>query len=163
MRKIRRIISMIVATLMLCGSTLTCFAQEQQTSNIATTSISTRGGTENWGEAQKKNVGTFTFKNNNLTPVKTITKSGYLYLHVKYSKADSYDGNVMLTVKIKKSNGTQLTNDTFYSYGKEEMTSWTHVSAGDKIQIFFDASTTTGPSAHYRSANVTYYYTLIAD
>lgn len=161
MKIAKRVITMLLATVIMLTGVLyfPVFATEMDGGN----SVETRAGTENWGRATKQHVGTFTFKNNNLTPVKTITQSGYLYLHVNYSKADSYDGNVMLTVQIRKANGTQLTNDYFYSYGRDEMTAWTHVSAGDQIQIFFDASTATGPSAHYRSANVTYYYTLIPD
>ena len=160
MKATKRLIAMLlVAVIMVAG----VFAVPAFASELEETSIGARAGTENWGSATKQHVGTFTFKNNNLTPVKTITQSGYLYLHVNYSKADSYDGDVMLTVQIRSANGTQLTNDYFYSYGRDEMTAWVHVSAGDQIQIFFDASTTTGPSAHYRSANVTYYYTLIAD
>lgn len=118
-----------------------------------------------WGPANKQKVAgcPFTFTDCNTTPIKHITTSGWLYLHVNFEKADSYAGNIKLTVNIKKSNGEQLTNDVYYTYNVDEQTAWTHVSAGDEIQIFFDASTNGTPSAHYRKAKVTYYYTLLAD
>lgn len=115
--------------------------------------------TTNWGNSNKTHVGTMNVYNNNTTPVKNITKSGTLNLWFKYTKADSYSGNVMLKI-IVYVNGTQKIYYEHYHTGTEELIPTCYVNSGDKVQIFTDVCTSGGQSSHYRSATISYSYAI---
>ena len=131
-------------------------------------------GIEDWGgpEGPEENI---RVTNNNLTPVKTITKSGTLTIHYLtqpckpgYSICDCTDKEpswyppVKATVQIREAYtgrvlATSTTNENNWNASVSA-----YVSAGTKVQIFFDVSTMDGYSAPgpYRKAHFSYYYTL---
>lgn len=137
-----------------------------------TTTIQPRGGTQNWGKTGEVgnypgvHVGTFTCYNNNLTPVKTITESGNLYIWGNAWKADNLAGNVVTKVQIREyPSGKVLKSVDSHSIctcGQEHKfkTPSIYLNAGQKIQIFFDVCSIGTPPGGYRSAKISYYYVL---
>lgn len=109
-------------------------------------------------------VGNFTFTDQNLTPVKTMPSGAQdLYFKILFTKAstDAGIGPVKLTVQIRDENGNVLLNETmidqsgwvgaqYYRY-TTLVTSRISVSPGQKIQIWFDAS-----SVDYLQSNGAY-------
>lgn len=123
-------------------------------------------GEETWGySTQLVPVGYFNFKDTNLTPVKTIDHSGTLIVAISFfQRTDSSSSPVKLTVQVRRAGtSTVLAQGTFYeTVGDGGEVTLRGVQKGDKIQIFFDASTVEGyPKPGYtRSACVNYGYIL---
>lgn len=138
---------------------------------FVTTIPAQAAGTENWGnsEGPEENI---RVTNTNLTPVKTITRSGTLtikYITIPCKPGfcncnDSEPSNyppVRATVQIRTTTGRILATSSTNQLDYNAQVS-VHVNSGDKIQVFFDVSTMPGYSAPgpYRKAHFSYYYTL---
>ena len=122
-------------------------------------------GEETWGyTTQLVPVGYFNFKNTNLTPVKTIDYTGLLTIDISFfQRTDSSSSPVKLTVQVRKAGtSTVLAEDVFYETIGDGGAFSLQVQKGDRIQIFFDASTVEGYTkpGYTRSACVKYVYVL---
>lgn len=131
-------------------------------------------GVENWnyGTGPEENI---RVTNSNLTPVKTITHTGtltieYLTLPCKpgYSHCGCSDSEpfnypaVKATVQIREAyTGRVLATSTTNEMDLNAKVS-AYVTAGTKVQVFFDVSTIDGQPkpGPYRKAHFSYYYTL---
>lgn len=124
--------------------------------------IVTRAGNETWTGSGL--AGNYTFEDYNLTPVKTMGKSGTLLIHGSFYGADGYAdvSPIKLTVQIRSTSGA-VKASTVRVDDRSGVTSFSvsaSVSAGEQIQLYFDASSVANPPGIYRSAHVTYYYDL---
>lgn len=120
-----------------------------------------------FGPGMYQTVGEFTFTDDNWTPIKTIYSAGDIrtfHFNGSFRKADSYNGLVKLTVKVKRvSDGTILWQDTFYPNADGTglwSTAKFQVPEGqetERVQLYFDASTYNAtPPGPYRSLWVAY-------
>ena len=125
-------------------------------------SIVTRAGNETWSGSGFG--GSYTFNNNNLTPVKTMGKSGTLLISGYFYGNDAFASSspIKLTVEIRSTSGAVLGRTTVIDdrSGNVDFAVSANVSAGQKIQLFFDASSIANPPGIYRSAFVAYNYHL---
>lgn len=122
-------------------------------------------GEETWGyTTQLVQAGYFNFKDTNLTPVKTIDHTGTLTVAVSFfQRTDASSSPVKLTVQVRRAGtSTVLAQDVYYETVGDGGAFSLQVQKGDRIQIFFDASTVDGyPKPGYtRSACVNYGYVL---
>lgn len=102
----------------------------------------------------------YTFHDTNLTPYKEIANSGTLVVGGSFYKNDQGSSNIKLTVEIRDySSGRVLARtvveNSNYPYRNDFLVE-APVSAGQKIQLFFDASSVNNPPGFYRSAYVDY-------
>lgn len=102
-------------------------------------------------------IGSFTFQNTNLSPVKTVsgTKLG-LGISFKKAPTDKGIGNVKLTVQIRDANtGAVLVQKTeVANEGGNKMLTIAPIDlgyAGRKIKIWYDASSTGASNGNFRS------------
>lgn len=121
-----------------------------------------RAGTETWTGSGLG--GNYTFNNYNLTPVKTMGKSGTLLIYGSFYGDDGFasSSTIKLTVQIRSTSGA-VKAETIRVDNHSGSTSFTlsaPVYAGEQIQLYFDASSVANPPGIYRSAHVTYYYDL---
>ena len=126
-------------------------------------SVILRAGNETWSGSGFG--GAYTFNNYNLTPVKTMGKSGRLLISGYFYGTDGYASSspIALTVEIRSTSGTVL-GRTYVSdnrSGNVPFAVSASVSAGQKIQLYFDASSIANPPGIYRSAYVYYNYAII--
>ena len=125
-------------------------------------SVILRAGNETWTGSGFG--GAYTFNNYNLTPVKTMGKSGRLLISGYFYGTDGYASSspIALTVEIRSTSGAVLghtyVNDN--RSGNVPFAVSASVSAGQQIQLFFDASSIANPPGIYRSAYVNYDYDL---
>lgn len=151
----RRLLGILLSAVMIftCISPVTAFA----------------AGTETWyknGGYPGTQVGSFNCVNNNLSPVKTIGQSGYLYIWGTAEKSDPYAGNVVTTVEIRSyTTGGTLASTRSYAINPEGTlhyfeTPHIYVTAGQQIRIFFDVSSISNPPGPYRQAYISYAYVL---
>ena len=125
--------------------------------------IVTRAGNETWTGSGL--AGNYTFYNNNLTPVKTMGKSGTLLIYGSFYGDDGYAdvSPIQLTAQIRSTSGA-VKATTVRVDDRSGATSFSiscPVSYGEQIQLFFDASSVANPPGIYRSAHVTYYYAIL--
>ena len=118
-------------------------------------------GNETWYIDHEGNYeATYTFTDNNLTPYKTMGDSAYLVIFGDFKKADYGDSNIKLTVEIRDyPSGNVLDRRVVdnTNYPNTNMFVVTaQVYAGQRIQIFFDASSIDNPPGFYREAWVDY-------
>lgn len=103
----------------------------------------------------------YTITNNNLTPYKVINESGVLVVYGHFWKADSASySNVKLTVEIREYGTNRVLNrvvayNTQYPIGDPFFIE-ANVTAGQKIQLFFDVSSIDNPPGPLRKATVRY-------
>lgn len=121
-----------------------------------------RAGTETWTGSGLG--GNYTFRDSNLTPVKTMGKSGTLLIYGSFYGDDGYAdvSPIKLTAQIRSTSGT-VKSQTIRTDNRSGSTSFSMsatVYAGEQIQLFFDASSVANPPGILRSAHVTYYYDL---
>ena len=125
-------------------------------------SIVTRAGAETWSGSGFG--GAYTFTNNNLTPVKTMGKTGRLLISGYFYGNDGFASShpIKLTVEIRSTSGTVLarTIEIDDRSGNVDFAVAANVTAGQKIQLFFDASSVSTSPGIYRSAYVAYDYSL---
>lgn len=130
-------------------------------------------GIEDWNSSQgpEENIRVY---NNNLTPVKTIKKSGKLtihfitlpckpgYSHCRCGDSEPFNWSpVVGTIQIRNSAGRVLSTSPQCGELQSGTVSY-NVTAGMKIQLFMDVSTKPGYSrpGDYRKAHFSYYYTI---
>ena len=167
----KRILGIVVGVSVFAFSVSPVFAQGQENEEVTPTLKATetadasveRAGTETWYGSGFG--GSYTFTNYNLTPVKTMGKSGTLVISGSFHGADGYANSspIKLTAQIRSTSGVvkastvevdDRSGATFFSVVAS-------VSAGEKIQLYFDASSIANPPGIYRSAYVSYDYAII--
>ena len=165
----KRIFGIVVGVSVFAFSVTPAFAQEQETvdatSAVDTTAenIQPRAGEETW--TGSGHGGSYTFTNYNLTPVKTMGQSGTLIISGSFTGQDGYANSspIKLTAQIRSTSGAvkastvevdDRSGATFFSVVAS-------VRAGERIQLFFDASSIANPPGIYRSAYVSYDYDII--
>lgn len=161
MRKLKRLlVSLVAASALLASTVVPAFAAENAESKAS--SVETRAGNETWTGSGFG--GSYTFNNNNLTPVKTMGKSGTLLISGHFYGNDAFASSspIILTVEIRSTSGAVLGRASFYDNrsGNVPFAVSANVSAGQQIQLFFDASSAANPPGIYRSAHVSYNYSL---
>lgn len=128
----------------------------------STTAFAT--GNETWYLGQQT-VGSFVVTNDNLTPVKTMGDDGKLFVWANFSRADSASyPPIVLTFEIRDyDTGEVLDSVKYYEGETPSRAIGTNVTAGQRIQVYFDVSSQYNPPGPYRQANVTYGYILFQD
>ena len=119
-------------------------------------------GVETWERGYVYNVGGFTFTNTNTTPTKTINGENLsLILGWKKASTDRGIGDVKLTVQILDSTtGNPLTSKLQYYFEDDGSGySWVNLTLsnlnyGQKIKIWFDASSVGSSNGNYRSIEI---------
>ena len=126
-------------------------------------SVILRAGNETWSGSG--HGGSYTFNNYNLTPVKTMGKSGTLLISGYFYGNDGYASSspIRLTVQIRSTSGSILASTEVIDTrnGNIPFSVAANVTAGQQIQLFFDASSIANPPGIYRSAYVYYNYAII--
>lgn len=132
---------------------------------MAITGLSTQAfaaGEETW-YAKWVEEPKITVTNNNLTKIKTMGASGELhvccYFNGRPDREPAGCPPIKVTLQIRDLNGKVLASDT-----KTSATSFqdtidvsTHVTKGQKVQIFFDVSSVSyNPNKNYRVADIYY-------
>ena len=163
-KRIKRLLVGLVATASMLIATVSpaLAADVKETESEVTDSVILRAGNETWTGSGFG--GAYTFTNNNLTPVKTMGKSGRLLISGYFYGTDGFASSspIALTVEIRNTSGAVLgrtyVNDN--RSGNVPFAVSASVSAGQQIQLFFDASSIANPPGIYRSAYVNYDYDL---
>ena len=129
---------------------------------MADIALEPRAGTETWTGSGFG--GSYTFVNYNLTPVKTMGSSGTLVIYGTFYGSDGYSdvSPIKLTAQIRSTSGT-VRAQTIRVDDRSGAVSFSmscSVSKGDKIQLYFDASSIANPPGIYREAFVSYNYNL---
>ncbi|MCI9245685.1 MAG: hypothetical protein HFJ30_00815 [Clostridia bacterium] len=124
-------------------------------------------GNATWSSSNYTYVGEFEMLGNNLTPVKTMGKSGRLMIYTFFS-FKSGTGYVVTQIK-NASTGKVLAENNRYANGHSP-TQWqvdkhgdtveTNVTKGQKVQIFFRILSDTGRFQASRTCFIRYYYSL---
>lgn len=123
-------------------------------------SVQTASANETWKSGKNYNY-SFSFTDDNLTPYKNIGTTGELVVYGYFVKADkaSYS-NIKLTAQIRDySTGKTLASTTVKNtdYPITNMFMVTaNVKKGQKIQLYFDASSINNPPGPYRKAHISY-------
>lgn len=121
-------------------------------------------GTEDWSNSTRTYVGSMHMTNYNLTPVKTIKRSGTLHIvgHFYGEDAHAAVSPIKLTAQIRRANGGVIGNASTVKVdnrsGLIDFEVSCPVSSGQKVQIYFDASSISNPPGYYRQAFVEYWY-----
>ena len=123
------------------------------------TSVSA-AGVETW-YGDWVNEPTMIITNHNLTPVKTIGKSGTLHVAASISRVqEAYDDlpNIKLTMEIRQTNGKVLARGEVEAGTMlPQVHLSTPVKKGQKIQVYFDISSVShNPHGNYRKGKVNY-------
>ena len=168
----KRLLGLALACIMVMGLSTTTFAADpdkQAETVVASENISPRAGTETWTPGERS-FGSIHLTNYNLTPVKTMSTSGTLYVYGYYRTTDGRS-RAVLTTEIRKAYSNTVLASGFsvegYSTGQRTYyaTGVTHVNRGDQVQIFTDISSLESQPAGspYRKADVDLYYKFVAD
>lgn len=171
----KRILGIVVGVSVFAFSVSPVFAQGQENEDVAPTlkatetadasveSIQPRAGTETWYGSGFG--GSYKFTDYNLTPVKTMGNSGTLVISGNFYGADGYanSSRIKLTAQIRSTSGVVKASTIVVDdrSGSTPFTVSCSVSAGEKIQLYFDASSIANPPGIYRSAYVSYDYAII--
>lgn len=119
------------------------------------------GCTETWSTVGSKvNVSSFTMEGNNLTPVKTIGVSNYnIGIYTDFSASQT----VKVTTEIRKAYTSTVLANGASSTAKSGsyMTGLAYVNKGDKIQIFFRVTDSSGKYNDNLPCKITYYYQYV--
>lgn len=126
-----------------------------------------RAGVETLPEGEWYNIGSFSFSDHNVTPVKTIPGE-WLTLGIQYSQADDDPGvgPMVLTVTIIDYYTGQYVDSAVYPIANPSST-YTQEDFymgydGRKVHIRFDLSSTNGSTAE-RSADVNVFRSYVTD
>ena len=163
-KKIKRLLVGLVATASMLIVTVSpaLAADVKETESEVTDSVILRAGNETW--TNSGHGGDYTFNNYNLTPVKTMGKSGRLLISGYFYGTDGYASSspIKLTVQIRSTSGTVLVSRSFVDdrSGNVPFSISVNVTAGQQVQLFFDASSIANPPVIYRSGYVSYSYYL---
>ena len=169
----KRILGIVVGVSVFAFSVSPVFAQGQENEDVASAatetvdasveSIQPRAGTETWYGSGPG--GSYTFTNYNLTPVKTMGTSGTLVISGSFRGADGYANSspIKLTAQIRNTSGVVRASTVVVDdrSGAKGFAMSCQVSQGDKIQLYFDASSIANPPGIYRSAYIEYNYAII--
>ncbi len=164
----KRFLGILLATVMLTSTMFSAnnvFAAEKN--EPAVESIKPRAGEETLPIGYYS-IGAFTFRNTNLTPVKTVA-GRYMQLVLAYSVASSDQGlgGIRLTVQIRDAytgavigsyQGTVERGATTYAYPSFDLG-----YAGRRIQFFFDASSSGASNGNYRSAYIQNFTSVVTN
>ena len=144
MKKIKRIITSLMLVMAVCICSIQpAFAATHDT----------------WKANTSYDYG-FTFTDDNLTPYKTCRDAGDLVISGSFKKADTGSSNIKLKAQLRAyPSGAILDETVVYNYNYPHVDYFmlsAHVSAGQKVQIYFDASSINNPPGFYRKAKVSY-------
>ncbi len=155
----RRFFAVLLAVCMCLGLTTTAFASEGDNGATAGYSeITPRGGTEIWS-SDRDIVGSFTLVGNNRTPVKTMGKTGLLYITLKFNA-----GNVSKKVRVRIENADTLavladwTTPAAYSFDGLVSSNGLRVTNGQRIMVEFTLYNSDGSADPNGSLYLTYGY-----
>lgn len=122
--------------------------------------LTTRAGNETWTGSGLG--GDFRFIDYNLTPVKTMGQSGTLTISGNFYGNDGYADSspIKLTFEIRSTSGAVLARTVVPDTrnGNIPFAVSCHVSKGQQIQLFMDASSIANPPGILREAKIQYYY-----
>lgn len=175
----KRIVGIVLGVSVFAFSVVPVFADEQENENSTLESSQTaetltsldnvesilpRAGTETWYGSGFG--GSYTFTDYNLTPVKTMGKSGTLVISGSFRGTDGYAdvSPIKLTAQIRPAYSSSAKGSTVVVDNGSGATSFAvtcSVSKGEQIQLFFDASSVANPPGIYRSAYIEYDYAII--
>ena len=162
MRKIKKLLVGLLVSASMFITTVSPALAAEETVSMEVETASPRAGNETWTGSGFG--GAYTFNNYNLTPVKTMGKSGRLLISGYFYGTDGYASSspIVLTVEIRTTSGTVLGRTTVYDNrsGNVPFAVSANVTAGQRIQLFFDASSVANPPGIYRSAFVAYNFYL---
>lgn len=120
----------------------------------------TRAGTENLPVGSYE-IGSFTFTDTNLTPVKTVLGSNVSFgIAFRKASTDTGIGGVKLTVQIRDTNGNALSPKWVYTPSDDSVLTFVTTPTinlgyrGRPIRIWFDASSTGQSNGNFRSIEV---------
>lgn len=137
-------------------------AEEAGESAMDPLDLVTRAGNETWTGSGFG--GAFTFKDNNLTPIKVMGKTGTLYINGYFYGDDGYADSspIKLTFQIRSTSGNILVSRVFYDTrnGAVPFSISCNVTQGQQIQLFMDASSISNPPGPTRVAYIAYDYDL---
>ena len=154
----KRFLGIVLAAVMLTSTMFSTnvFATEEH--EPLTENVTPRAGEETLPIGYYS-IGSFTFRNTNLTPVKTVA-GRYMQIMLGYSVASSDQGlgGIRLTVEVRDA----YTGAVIGSYqGTVERGATAYASptfdlgyAGRKIRFFFDASSSGASNGNYRTAYI---------
>ena len=129
---------------------------------MADIALEPRAGTETWTGSGFG--GAYRFTDYNLTPVKTMGSTGTLLIYGSFYGDDGYSdvSPIKLTAQIRSTSGVvkAQTIEVDSRNGYNDFSMACSVSQGEKIQLFFDASSVANPPGILRSAYVSYNYDL---
>ena len=161
-KRIKRLLVGLVATASMLIATVSPALAAEETGSMEVETVSPRAGNETWTGSGFG--GAYTFNNYNLTPVKTMGKSGRLLISGYFYGTDGYASSspIKLTVQIRSTNGNVLASTEVIDTrnGNIPFSVAANVTAGQQIRLFFDASSIANPPGIYRSAYVNYDYDL---
>lgn len=136
--------------------------------NVSNDAVQPRAGVETlpFGEYH---IGGFTFKNTNTTPVKTVSGTKVtFFVFFKKAASDAGLGDVKLSMQVRDVNGNALSpviTETHYSAYDDEVLCMTGEinlgSAGRQVQVWFDASSAGASNGHYRSIEITDFWSYV--
>lgn len=164
----KRFLAILLVAIMCLGFTQTAFASEQVSDECELISISdensispqTIGGTETWNKDSDFSS-KFTFYGNNLSPVKTIGRTGYYKLYIDFNMADIGSSTpVRLRTQIRDAYSSSYYKDL--ELGPTTSFSDTlpgvYLTKGTKIQIFFKVLDKNGKYDANRKMKMRYGY-----
>lgn len=164
-KSIKKVLVMLIAIICNFAITIPTFAASEEYTLVSKNNNVTRA-VHTFGPGLNQTVGSFTFSNYNWTPIKTISGTSTFrrfYFNGYFKKADSYNGLVKLTLKVKRvSDGKIIFNKVFEPNTNGEGLFCTDVfyadlNGYDQVQLYFDASTYNAtPPGPYRSLYVSY-------
>ena len=164
----RKLSGIFLAIMMMVASSMSVFAATTDETDVAnaenvSATAETRAGNETWTGSGFG--GAYTFTDYNLTPVKTMGKSGTLVITGNFTGVDGHANvsPIKLTAQIRNTNGTVKSQTVVVDTrnGYVGFTVSCSVSKGEQIQLYFDASSISNPPGYYRSAYVEYDYAII--
>ena len=163
----KRFLGIFLATVMLASTMIPTNVFAAENHEMVTESITPRAGEETL-PIGFYSIGSFTFRDTNLTPVKTVA-GRYMQLMLAYSVASSDQGlgGIKLTVQIRDAytgavigsyQGTVERGGTVYATPSFDMG-----YAGRKIQFFFDASSSGASNGNYRTAYIQTFTSIVSN
>lgn len=162
MRKIKKLlVGLLVSASMFITTVSPALAAEEAVSVEET--ASPRAGNETWSGSG--HGGSYTFTNNNLTPIKTIGESGRLLISGSFYGTDAFASSspIKLTFQIRSTSGTVLASTEVIDTrnGNIPFSVATNVTVGQQVRLFLDASSIANPPGIYRSAFVEYDFVIL--
>lgn len=163
MRKIKKLLVGLVASASMLIATVSPALAAEESVSMEVENVSPRAGNETWSGSGFG--GSYTFTNNNLTPIKTIGESGRLLISGSFYGTDAFASSspIKLTFQIRSTSGAVLASTEVIDTrnGNIPFSVATNVTVGQQIQLFLDASSIANPPGIYRSAFVEYDFVIL--